>query len=232
MKTGIRLWWACTSWLAVSVNLCAAAWPNTPFKASGRWITDASGDNVTHAGVNWPGHGEVMVPEGLQHHSIPDIVSEIKSLGMNAIRLTYAIEMIDQIYENGDKDVTIETALVNALGKANGTDILERIIKNNPSLSSTTTRLQVRHISSWKPRAYSKLMTVQIFDAVAAECAKQEIYVVLDNHVSKAGWCCNPFDGNSWWGDTHFSITNWTRGLAYMAEHVSVISTLLPAELS
>ena len=72
--------------------------------------------------------------------------------------------------------------------------------------------------------------SVQVFDAVAAECAEQEIYVVLDNHVSKAGWCCNPFDGNSWWGDTHFSITNWTRGLAYMAEHVGVASALLPAE--
>jgi hypothetical protein len=148
MKTGIRLWWACTSWLVISVNLCAAAWPNTPFKTSGRWITDALGNNVTHAGVNWPGHGEVMIPEGLQHQSIPAIVSKIKSLGMNAIRLTYAIEMIDQIYENGDTDVTIETALINALGKENGTDILERILKNNPSLSSTTTRLQVRQISS------------------------------------------------------------------------------------
>jgi hypothetical protein len=158
MKAGIRLWWACTSWLAISVSLCAAAWPNTPFKASGRWITDASGNNVTHSGVNWPGHGEVMIPEGLQHQPIPAIVSKIKSLGMNAIRLTYAIEMIDQIYENEDKDVTIETALINALGTENGTDILEKIIKNNPSLSSTTTRLQVRQMSSWRARAYSKLM--------------------------------------------------------------------------
>ncbi|GAB1312630.1 Putative beta--galactanase [Madurella fahalii] len=194
------LFWTLTSWLTITVNICTAAWPNGPFTTSGRWITDASGANITHVGVNWPGHGEVMIPEGLQHQAIPTIVSKIKSLGMNAIRLTYAIEMIDQIYDNGDRDVTIEVALTSALGHENGSKILERVIQNNPSFSSTTTRLQV-------------------FDAVAAECARQEIYIALDNHVSKAGWCCNPLDGNSWWGDTYFSVTNWTRGLSFMAEH-------------
>lgn len=161
MRTVVRLLWAGASWLAITVNLCAA-WPDTPFKSSGRWITDASGANVTHAGVNWPGHGEVMIPEGLQHQSILAIVSRIKSLGMNAIRLTYAIEMIDQIYENGDKDVTIESALVNALGQENGTDILGMIIKNNPSLSSTTTRLQVRRRSGKKPRLNHGKLTLKL----------------------------------------------------------------------
>lgn len=85
-----------------------------------------------------------MIPEGLQHQSIPAIVSKIKSLGMNAIRLTYATEMIDQIYNNGDRDMTIEAALTSALGQENGTSILERIIQNNAMFSSATTRLQVR----------------------------------------------------------------------------------------
>lgn len=37
-----------------------------------------------------------MVPEGLQYQSVETIVSKIKSLGMNSIRLTYATELIDQ----------------------------------------------------------------------------------------------------------------------------------------
>jgi len=54
---------------------------------------------------------------------------------------------------------------------------------------------------------------------VAAECAKQQIYVHLDNHISKGEWCCSTDDGNAWWGDTYFNTTNWKRGLAYMATH-------------
>lgn len=37
--------------------------------------------------------------------------------------------------------------------------------------------------------------------------------------MSKGMWCCSGTDGNTWWGDTHFSTANWVRGLAYMAEH-------------
>lgn len=181
----------------------AATWPNGPFVTSGRYIRDASGENLTYAGANWPGAADVMIPEGLQYQSIETIVSKIKSLGMNAIRLTYAIEMIDQIYTNGGKDIPIQTALSKALGATNGPKVLAQILAKNPQFNASTTRLQV-------------------FDAVAAECAKQQIYVHLDNHISKGMWCCSTGDGNSWWGDTYFSTTNWTRGLAYMANHVSL----------
>jgi hypothetical protein len=118
----------------------SAAWPNTPFRTSGRWILDATGANFTYAGVNWPAHGEVMIPEGLQYQSIPAIVGKIKSFGMNAVRLTYAIEMIDEIYDNGEMDVTIGAALLNALGRTNGTKVLDDIARNNPGFSSTKTR--------------------------------------------------------------------------------------------
>ncbi len=65
------------------------------------------------------------------------------------------------------------------------------------------------------------MLTLKVFDAIADECAKQQIYVHLDNHVSKAGWCCGKDDGNAWFGDTFFDTTKWKRALGYMAEHVS-----------
>lgn len=40
----------------------------------------------------------------------------------------------------------------------------------------------------------------QVFDAVANELERQHIYVHLDNHISKAGWCCSLEDGNGWFG--------------------------------
>ncbi len=178
-----------------------AAWPNGPFVTSGRWIVDASGKNLTYAGTNWPGHADVMIPEGLQYQSIETIVQKIKSVGMNAVRLTFAIQMVDEIYTNGGTDVTLQTAFTQALGQANGAKVLAQLLAKNPRFTASTTRLQV-------------------FDAVAAELARQQIYVHLDNHISKGMWCCSSTDGNSWWGDTYFSAANWTRGLSYMANHV------------
>jgi hypothetical protein len=181
---------------------CRDGFPNLPFTSEGPQILDASGNNVKWAGTNWPGHGEVMIPEGLQYQSIETIVSDIKGLGMNVIRLTYAIELVDQIYANGGEDVDLETAFTQGLGQENGTAILADVLSNNPQFTGATKRLEV-------------------YDAVAAELARQEIYINLDNHMSQGAWCCSGTDGNSWWGDTHFDADNWVRGLAYMAEHVS-----------
>jgi len=117
-------------------------WPDGPLVGSGRWIHNALGANVTYAGVNWPGAGEAMIPEGLQYASIATIVSGVKSLGMNAIRLTFAIEMIDDILDNGG-DVKLSAAFNKALGATNGSAIYQKILKNNPSFTASTTRLQV-----------------------------------------------------------------------------------------
>lgn len=95
-----------------------------------------------------------MIPDGLQYQSIATVVSKIKGLGMNAIRLTYAIQMVDQIYSNGNKDTTVQQSFTNALGSTNGPKVYAQFIAKNPSFNSSTTRLDV-------------------FDAVAAECAKQ-----------------------------------------------------------
>lgn len=131
---------------------------------------------------------------------------------MNAIRLTYATEMIDQYYDNGETDVAIQKALTDALGQDGGKSVYDKIIDNNPSFNTSTTRLQV-------------------YDAIAAECAKQEIYVHLDNHISKAGWCCSPLDGNAWWGDEFFNVDNWTRGLSFMATRGKGWSNLMSMSL-
>lgn len=118
----------------------ATTWPYAPFTTTGRWIVDAAGHNVTYAGVNWPGAADTMIPEGLQYASIATIVSKIKSLGMNVIRLTYAIEMIDDIYAGGDN--TMKTSFITALGTTNGTAVFNEVVKNNPQFSASTTRLE------------------------------------------------------------------------------------------
>ena len=159
-------------------GVVATPWPDTPFTTTGRDIKTASGENFIYYGVNWPGQGVTMLPEGLQYSSISNIVTKVKDNQFNSIRLTYAIEMIDDIYSHSPNQ-SLKNTLVNALGQTNGTAVLASILKNNPQFTQDTTRMQV-------------------FDAVAAECDKQHIYVHLDNHVSKAEWCCSLADGNGW----------------------------------
>ena len=117
-------------------------WPHAPFTTRGRDIKNTRGETVTYAGVNWPGAADTMLPEGLQYRSVADIVSKIKSLGMNAIRLTYAIEMIDDIYSNNPNS-SLRGTLVHALGQQNGTKVLGQILRNNPNFTPATTRLEV-----------------------------------------------------------------------------------------
>ena len=119
-----------------------AAWPDLPFKASGRDILSASGSKVVYAGVNWPGAADAMLPEGLQYSSVADIVGFIKSLGMNVVRLTFAIEMVDDIYEESP-DQTLQATLVKALGEQNGTTVLSQILDRNPEFTADMTRLEV-----------------------------------------------------------------------------------------
>lgn len=130
----------------------AASWPNGPLTTSGSSIIDASGNNVIYAGANWPGAADVMIPEGLQYQSVATIVAKLAEAGMNAIRLTYAIELIDQIYENGGVDVPVLTAFVEALGEENGTAVFQQVLAANPAFSEDITRLEVSDNGGGKRR--------------------------------------------------------------------------------
>jgi hypothetical protein len=123
-------------------GLTEASLPNLPLSTSGRWLVDQSGNKVTFIGMNWPGHMHAMIPEGLQYLSIESVVTKIKSIGINSIRLTYATQMVDDIVKLGH-DTTIQESFTKSMGQTNGTQILNKILKNNPSLSGNTTRLQV-----------------------------------------------------------------------------------------
>ncbi|KAH7359281.1 beta-1,6-galactanase [Plectosphaerella cucumerina] len=196
----------------LSAVAAQCAWPNGPFKTSGRWFVDKDDTPVTLAGANWPGHGEVMVPEGLQYNSVQEVITRIRSLGMNSIRLTFATELVDQIYANGGQDVDLRTAFDRGLGSENGSIVLEQVLANNPSFTPETTRLEV-------------------YDAIAEECLRQHVYINLDNHISTGKWCCGGEDGNTWWGDTEFDADRWVRGNAYMAGHASAWPALISMSL-
>lgn len=53
--------------------------------------------------------------------------------------------------------------------------------------------------------------------AVVANLADNNIMVILDNHISKPGWCCSNSDGNGFFGDKYFDPDEWVKGLTRMA---------------
>jgi hypothetical protein len=123
--------------------LQSRAFPELPFSTNGGNIVNSAGAVTKLAGTNWPGHGILTIPEGLQYQSVATIVDKIKSLGMNVVRLTYAIEMIDDIYSNGGSDISLEAVYTNMYGQEEGTRQLDIVLSKNPQFSASTTRLEV-----------------------------------------------------------------------------------------
>ncbi|EUC30258.1 glycoside hydrolase family 5 protein [Bipolaris victoriae FI3] len=189
---------------------------NGPYSTRGRDIVDRNGQTVSWAGVNWPMSGETMIPEGLEWASADEILSDIAGVGFNYIRMGYAIEMIDQVYDRNGEDVPLEVGLINALGYVNGTKVTKEIIAKNPGWTAQTTRFE-------------------IWSDIARIAATKGIFISPDVHTGKAQWCCSHIDGTAWFDDLHFNATHWRRGLSYVANwakaHPNIVSMSLRNEL-
>lgn len=148
---------------------------------------------------------ESNIPEGLQHQPVEYITSWIANAGFNCVRLTYSIDMAL------NPNMTVATSFT-AAPKAAGVDPLEMqtlyasAIKQNPFLANAT--------------------VLSTFGTVISSLADHNISVILDNHVSKATWCCDLSDGNGWFSDSivyselnsrYFDSNKWITGLGDMA---------------
>lgn len=146
-----------------------------PLSTNKRWIVDdATGKRVKLACVNWPGHLEPMVPEGLNKKPLKEIVSQIRETGFNCVRLTYATYTFTRHADDRVGD-TFESLDI--------PEVTSKISTYNPSI------LNMTH--------------VQAYDAVIDELGAQGLLVDLDNHVGMPKWCCHDDDENGFWGDRH-----------------------------
>ncbi|HTB97717.1 MAG TPA: cellulase family glycosylhydrolase [Terracidiphilus sp.] len=50
---------------------------------------------------------------------------------------------------------------------------------------------------------------MEVMDAVIAALAQAHIMVILDNHVSRADWCCGETDGNGLWYNAEYPEASW-----------------------
>jgi len=167
---------------------------------------------------------ETNIPEGLQHQPASTIARWIASNGFNCVRLTFSIDMAIS------SGVTVATSFTNAAAPAGVSvsamqSLYAQVVAKNPWIGSTTT-------------------TRNAFEQVIRELAGANVMVVLDNHVSRAGWCCGMSDGNGWWASAsgynadnsrYFDTGNWLAGLRSMAAlaaaHPNVVGLALRNEL-
>ncbi|GAP89182.1 putative cellulase family protein [Rosellinia necatrix] len=195
--------------IASVVAVLCAALPtlgvDLPLKTSSRWILDAGGNRVKLRCVNWAGHLEVNTPEGLNKQSVDHIADFVAAQGFNCVRLTYSIDhalnpnvLVSQSFTSAASAASVDVNAMNGM--------YAQVVEKNPFLASGTTR--------------------DAYAAVIAALWKRGVMTILDNHVSRASWCCNLTDGNGWWdqgsgynkaNSRFFNTQNWLNGLESMA---------------
>lgn len=199
---------ALTYLLALALALLApslAAKPAVPLSSTSRWIVDSEGRRLKLRCINWAAHLEPNIPEGLHRRPVPDLAAWIADNGFNCVRLTYSTDMA----LNPGLPVRDSFRKAAAETGAPEQDLLrlyDRAADVNPFVANATVR--------------------DVFDAVIAALWDRGVMTILDNHVSKASWCCDLDDGNGWWADApvyaasnsrYFDADAWLAGLQAVA---------------
>ncbi|XP_074309984.1 glycosyl hydrolase 5 family protein-like [Silene latifolia] len=179
-----------------------------PLSTHSRWIVDEHRQRVKLACVNWVSHLDSVVTEGLSKQPIDVIIKKIKGMGFNCVRLTWPIYLVTN---DSLASLTVRQSFLN-FGLTN--DILG-IQANNPS--------------------FLDLSLIKVFQAVVTSLSDNKVMVILDNHLTKPGWCCSRTDGNGFFGDKYFEPNFWIHGLRKMAtlfkDNPNVIGMSLRNEL-
>ncbi|ERS96619.1 glucosyll hydrolase family 5 protein/cellulase [Sporothrix schenckii 1099-18] len=214
--------------LMTALNLAelSAAQVAIPLHSSSRWILDSNNNRVKLRCINWAGHMEVNLPEGLHKQPISFLADWIRDQGFNCVRLTYSID------HALNPNTLVSDAFTNAATAAgvpltNMTAMYNDAVAVNPFMGEATTT------------------TRDVYDAVIDALWERGVMTLLDNHVSKASWCCDLTDGNGWWdtafgyiaaNSQYFHTAEWLQGLQAMASwayanHPGVVAMSLRNEL-
>lgn len=176
--------------LPLLIYLSSSAAAASPLSTSSRWIVDGSGRRVKLACANWVSHLEPVVAEGLSKQPLGAISARIASLGFNCVRLTWPLFLATN---DSLASLTVRQSF-QGLGLA---DAISGIQANNPDILD--------------------LSLIETFQAVVSSLGDNDVMVILDNHLSKPGWCCGYSDGNGFFGDQYFDPDLWIHGLTRMA---------------
>ncbi|KAK4264971.1 hypothetical protein QN277_026082 [Acacia crassicarpa] len=175
-----------------------------PLFTNSRWIVTEDGERVKLACVNWVSHLEPLLAEGLSKQPVDVISKQIKSMGFNCVRFTWPILLVT---DDSLASLTVRQSFLN-LGLL---ESIAGIQSNNPSIID--------------------LPLIQAYQWVVEKMGKEEVMVILDNHMTKPGWCCSNSDGNGFFGDRDFDPELWVEGLTKMASLFNGVSHVVGMSL-
>ncbi|XP_006483983.1 glycosyl hydrolase 5 family protein [Citrus sinensis] len=161
-----------------------------PLSTNSRWIVDENGHRVKLACVNWVSHLEPVVAEGLSKQPMDMLSKRVVDMGFNCVRLTWPLYL-------ATNDSLASLTVRQSFQKLGLLEAIGGIQSNNPSIVD--------------------LPLIKAFQAVVASLGNNNVMVILDNHISKPGWCCSNSDGNGFFGDQYFNPDLWIKGLTKMA---------------
>nr|CAD1836383.1 unnamed protein product [Ananas comosus var. bracteatus] len=164
--------------------------PTFPLSTSSRWIVDSSGRRVKLACANWAAHLEPAAAEGLGRQPLGAVSERVTSMGFNCVRLTWPLYLLTNA---SLASLTLRASLAR-LGLL---ESLAGVRVNNPDLLDLT--------------------LVEVFQAVVSNLASNNLMVILDNQITRPGWCCSKYDDNGFFGDEYFDPDEWLEGLTMMA---------------
>ncbi|WZZ74025.1 hypothetical protein YC2023_085395 [Brassica napus] len=178
-----------------------------PLSTDSRWIVDDGnkGRRVKLTCVNWASHLETAVAEGLSKQPLDSIGAKIVSMGFNCVRLTWPL------YLATDESFSGIMTVRQSLRKLGLLEAISGFQANNPYILD--------------------LPLIKAFQEVVSSLGKNRLLVILDNHISQPGWCCNDNDGNGFFGDRYLNPQLWIRGLKNMATMFANVSNVVGMSL-
>ncbi|XP_044484972.1 glycosyl hydrolase 5 family protein-like [Mangifera indica] len=176
-----------------------------PLSTNSRWIVDnRSGQRVKLACVNWASHLKPVVTEGLSKKPLDQISKRILAMGFNCVRLTWPIYL-------ATNDTLASLTVKQSFQNFGLNEDIVGIRINNPSIID--------------------LSLIKAFQAVVSNLGDNNVMVILDNHITKPGWCCSNSDGNGFFGDQYFDPELWIKGLTRMATLFTGVTNVIGMSL-
>ncbi|CAD7961998.1 unnamed protein product [Amoebophrya sp. A120] len=206
-----------------------------PLHTKGRWIYDKKNTPVLLRGANWALHGKLGTEPFFADIAIDDVLNQFINWDLNHIRLNYSLDQIFGFCENlkiCQSEAELRTAL-----KANP----ELFDKCNPFSSSASGGSGTRTVafsstigkaaSVFSPKEdvgntigfttlYSEKqreLPLCLLDAVVEKITEKKLFVILNNHMSDAGWCCSYTDGNEYWFTDRYPTGKFLDHVSFLA---------------
>eukprot|EP00392_Amoebophrya_sp_AT5.2_P012703 g12810.t1 len=216
-----------------------------PLSTSGAKIVDRLGNRVKLRCVNWSGAQlQQYVVGGLNVQKLDNIILAIHNLHFNCVRLVYSLDFAAEVrardadHDNHNLPVLPDAEEALAANK-------ELLYSGASELPSFDEHDGAEAESAWSSRARgragrgNKLSSTEapplkhpskyllhpyheLFKLVVQKLGEQKLLVILNNHMSDAGWCCSAYDGNGLWWTRSYSEEQWIEHLVNITAEFSL----------